>query len=416
MRQSSGRNTTVIGKNLATIIGEIRAPACWQDPYPYYRALREQAPVLRTADRKIVITGHAECRMVLGDARWEHFPELLCMSSRVFDNDPADGERPRPAGPGVIDALPDRARLRKRLASEFTPRAMRFMTDGIEKTVDTLFDEIDEASAVDLIDALIIPFTASVLAEAFGVPPVDRTLFRKWSATLRRAAEAGFVPAGPRPQEEAETSAEVSEYMKALVAERRLSPASDLLSELLSGLGGDQRWTDDEIIATLVSIVIVGHHTTTAFVGNGTLALLEHPPEFARLCQTPAIAGSAVEELLRYDAPAQFVSRYATEELDLGGDRVAPGDVALLFLGAANRDPAAFTDQDGLDLTRARNDHLAFSYGHAYCFGAPLARLAGQLFFATLGRRLPGLATDGAPAFFDTIGLRGLSALPVRAR
>jgi cytochrome P450 len=411
---SSGRTTAVLDRNLTAIIGEIRAPACWHDPYRYYRNLREHAPILRTADRKIVVTGHAECRGVLSDARWEHFPELLCMSSRVFSNDPSGGERPPPARPGVTEALPDRARLRGRLASEFTPRAMHSMRDGIQKTADALFDEITEASSVDLIDALIIPFTASVLAEAFGVPPVDRTLFRKWSATLRRAAEAGFVPAGPRPQKEAETSAEVSEYMKALVAERRRSPSDDLLSALLSGLGGDQKWSEDEIIATLVSIVIVGHHTTTASIGNGTLALLGHPKEFARLRATPEAAVPAVEELLRYDAPAQFVSRYATEELDLGEDRVVPGDIALLFLGAANRDPAAFADPDGLDITRARNDHLAFSHGHAYCFGAPLARLAGQLFFTALGRRLPGLAVDGDPVFFDTIGLRGLAALPVR--
>lgn len=212
--------------------------------------------------------------------------------------------------------------------------------------------------------------------------------------------------------------------MKGLIEERRRRPREDdLLTELVSAPAQGRQWSDDEITSVVVSIIIVGHHTTTAFIGNGIRALVDHPLQFARLRQAavsagaaepPEIAESAVEELLRYDAPAQFVSRYAAQDLDLAGERIEAGQSALLFLGAANRDPTAFDAPESLDLTRKPNDHLAFSLGHAYCFGAPLARLAGQVFFSALARRVSRIAVESDPVPFDTIGLRGLSTLPVR--
>lgn len=403
-------------KDLSTLITEIRDPECWQDPYFYYRRLRAHDPILRTTDGKLVLTSHRACRTVLADARWEHFPELLCMSGRVFERNEPCGAMAQPVRPQVIDSLPDRKSLREKLARDFTPRAVLTLRHRIENIADQLVDQVLDKPTVDFIDAFVVPLTSTVLAEAFGVPPMDRQIFRKWSSTLRGAAESSFGPVRSKVSDAdvAQTSREVDDYLKSLITERRRAPKDDLLSMLLSAPSSERQWNDDEITAVIVSIIVVGHHTTTAFIGNGALALSRHPDQLAKLRDTPEIADRAVEELLRYDAPAQFVSRFALEEMQLDDYSVVPGDVALLFIGAANRDPESFVDPDRLDLTRTPNDHLAFSQGHAYCFGAPLARLVGRLVFTTLARRVPQLAPNGEPVHFDTIGLRGVAALPVR--
>lgn len=407
----------VLEEDLATVVREIRRPECWQDPYPYYRRLRERAPVLETADGKLVVTGHRLCRAILRDSTWEYFPELLCMSSQIFEKNPPTTTPHAPIRPEILDAIPDRDNLRRRLAREFRPSVVRLLMPNIQSIVDGLVDEIRDTGVVDLIDALVIPFTSTVMGESFGVPPMDRHLFRKWSSTLRGAAEATFVPAGAQAKsgDVAGTSREVDEYLEGLLQERRRAPKDDLLSTLLTTPSDDGRqWSDEEIVSAIVSIIVVGHHTTTASIGNGLLALLRNPGQLAELRDNPAIVDRAVEELIRYDAPAQFISRFAVRETGLDDHRVAPGGIALLLIGAANRDPEAFAEPDRLDLTRTPNDHLGFSAGHAACFGAPLAQLAGQAIFATLAGRIPGLSLAGDPVQFETIGLRGIEVLPVR--
>ncbi|HEY2579863.1 MAG TPA: cytochrome P450 [Streptosporangiaceae bacterium] len=405
--------TATLGKDLATLVSEIRAPGCWRDPYPYYRRLREHGPVVRTADGRLVITGHRACHAVLTNPGWEHFPELLCMSGQVFGQEAACPVAAQP--PRITDSLPDRQSLRERLSRQFTPRAILRLRPRIESIVSALADQLAGQRAFDFIDAFAMPLTATVLAEAFGVPPVDQQTFRKWSSILRGAAESSvsLVSRKVSDAEVAQASREVDGYLKGLIARRRAAPGDDLLSMLLCDTAG-QRWNDDQIAAVITSIIIVGHHTTTAFIGNGALALSRHPDRFGQLRDRPELAGPAVEELLRYDAPAQFVSRFAQKKMHLEDHPIVPGDVALLFIGAANRDPASFAGPDQLDFGRAPNDHLAFSQGHAYCFGAPLARLAGSVAFATLARRFARLEPDGEPVYFGTIGLRGIAVLPLR--
>lgn len=403
-------------EDLATVVREVRQPACWKDPYPFYRQLRERDPLLTTADNKLVVTGHRLCRTILRDSTWEHFPELLCMSSQIFEPTSTVTAPHRPIRPEILDAIPERDNLRRRLAREFRPATVRPLLPTVQQIADELVDEVLQAGTVDLIGALVIPFTSTVMGESFGVPPMDRYLFRKWSSTLRGAAEATFVPAGAKAKtaDVAATSREVGDYMRDLIAERRRVPQDDVLTALVSQPSNGTQWNDDEIVSSIVSIIVVGHHTTTASVGNGIVALLHHPDQLARLRDNPGIADRAAEELVRYDTPAQFISRYAMRDTSLDGREVKAGQIALMFIGAANRDPAAFAEPDSLDLTRSPNDHLGFSTGHAACFGAPLAQLAGQVLFSTLARRIPHLALDGDPVQFDTIGLRGIEALPVR--
>lgn len=407
---------TRIAKDLATVVREIREPGCWADPYAYYDRLRENGPLLKTADGRLVIISHRLCRAILRDLTWEHFPELLCMSSQIFEENAVGACPHAPARPEILDSIPERASLRARLAREFRPRIVRPLLPQIQDIADELVDEVLDAGAVDLIEALVVPFTSTAMGAAFGVPPMDRRLFRKWSRTLRGAAEATFAQVGAKARDAdvAGTSREVENYMTDLLRERRRFPRGDVLSALVAAPGDGGKWSEEEIISAIVSIIVVGHHTTTASIGNGVLTLLKNPGQFTRLHDNPEIADRAVEELIRYDAPAQFISRYASRETALGDYRVPRGEIALLLIGAANRDPGAFAGPDRLDLARTPNDHLGFSAGHAACFGAPLAQLAGQVIFGTLARRMPGLTLDGSPVQFETIGLRGIDVLPVR--
>jgi cytochrome P450 len=198
------------------------------------------------------------------------------------------------------------------------------------------------------------------------------------------------------------------------VAERRVHPRDDLLSTLARAEEAGDRLSEDELYANAVLLLVAGNETTTNLIGNGTLALLRHPDQLARLTADPSLIPTAAEELLRYDSPVQFTVRLLTDEIAVGGKPLRSGQMVLLLLGAANRDPDHFADPDRLDVSRADNKHLAFGLGTHFCLGAQLARLEARVAFQTLLRRMPGLRLDGPePRYRPHFNLRGLTALPV---
>jgi cytochrome P450 len=207
---------------------------------------------------------------------------------------------------------------------------------------------------------------------------------------------------------------EMTDYFMALAAERRARPRNDLLSALAQAEEQGDRLTGEELVANCILLLVAGHETTTNLIGNGILALLQHPEELARLREHPEMIGTAVEEILRYDSPVQGTSRKAAVDLELGGQQVQAGQFVSLMIGAANRDPAQFPDPDRFDIGRRENRHLSFSHGPHFCLGAPLARLEGQIALSTLVRRLPDLrlATDTIE-WRDNFTLRGAKALPM---
>jgi cytochrome P450 len=204
-------------------------------------------------------------------------------------------------------------------------------------------------------------------------------------------------------------------YFRSAMQQQARSPRDGLIRLLMDASGGAEGLDDDEIIANIIVTLVGGQETTTNLIGNGLLTLLNHPGELARLRDDPSIIGPAVEELLRYESPSQHTARIAPDDMDLGGKRIRKRQAVMAVMAAGNRDPARFDDPDRLDLTRPNNRHLAFGWAAHFCFGAPLARIEGQIAFATLLRRLPGLAL--APhrlVWRENLGLRGLAALPVR--
>src|SRR5206468_8079234 len=207
---------------------------------------------------------------------------------------------------------------------------------------------------------------------------------------------------------------EMTAYFRAAMAEQRVHPREGLLGALMAAEVDGDRLSDEEIIANVIVTMVGGQETTTNLIGNGMLSLLRNPKQLEKLRSDLSLIPSAVEELLRYESPSQHTARLAPEDTELGGKQIRKHQAVIAVMAAGNRDPERFPDPDRLDLTRKDNRHLAFGWAAHFCFGAPLARIEGQIAFATLLRRLPALALQPARLEWrENLGLRGLKSLPV---
>jgi cytochrome P450 len=252
-----------------------------------------------------------------------------------------------------------------------------------------------------------------VIAELLGVPPEDRETFRDWSAAL--AASLDPLVSQEAGQRAADAREALHAYLRGIIAERRRAPRSDLISALVAVEERGEVLSEPELVVMCTLLLIAGHETTVNLIGNGMLALIQHPEQYAQLRESPGLLGTAVEELLRFDSPVQLTGRIAAQPIELGGQHIEAGQWVLPLLGAANRDPQHFAEPDRLDLTRNPNPHLGFGRGIHFCLGAPLARLEGQLAIGALVQRCRTLDLAGPPIRRDQITLRGLRSLPVSA-
>ena len=382
-------------------------PEVIDDPYPLYHQLRTQDPVHQTPLGMWVLTRYDHVALFLRDPRFGRrgFGEII---SARFGHTGFTNTM-------LLQDPPDHTRLRTLVSRAFTPRAIEGLRGQIQGIVDGLLDAMLDRGEADLIADFAYPLPVSVINEMLGVPAEDRTLFRQWSFDIARSLDAIVLPDPDVIARGQAAGAAIGSYFEDLIAERRRTPRADLLSAMIAVEEAGDRLSTEELLATSLLLFLAGHETTTNLVGNGMLALLRHPGEFRRLREDPALVESGVEELLRYDSPVQRVSRLAYEDVTVGDRTILAGSVVLGLLGAANRDPDQFPEPDLLDLGRRDNRHLAFGWGIHFCLGAPLARLEGQLAFATLVRRLPrlALATEWVE-WRQTATLRGLAALQVR--
>jgi cytochrome P450 len=385
---------------------DIRDPEFRADPYPFYDLLRENAPVFYWEEWGLwFLTRYDDCNNLLRDnclGRGEltSFPDAEkalweMMSKWMLTQDP-----------------PDHTRLRGLVHKAFTPRIVEQMRNEIQAITDSLLDKVQADGRMDIIADLAYPLPVTVIARMFDVPEKDYALFHGWSNALARSLDYTDDPnvyiAATKAAEE------FTAYLRELVAERRNHLGEDLLSALIQAKEAGDSLTEAELFATCTLLLTAGHETTINLIGNGTLALLRHPEQMARLKENLGLMKTAVEELLRYDSPVQATARVVYEEVEVGGHTLTPRQQVNFMFGAANRDPARFENPGQLDIGRQPNPHLAFGGGIHYCLGAPLARLEGQIAFATLLRRMPnlGLETD-SPKYRDNFTLRGLEALPV---
>jgi len=287
------------------------------------------------------------------------------------------------------------------------------MRSQIQNTVDHLLDDIQEQGHMEVISDLAYPLPAIFISEILGVADGDRDRFRKWSNDL--AAFLGNIRAvsenlGPARQ----SVAELTEFLREIVARRRKEPQDDLLSALVTAEDQGESFSEDELYSMCIMLIFAGHETTTNLIGNGILALIRHPEQLEKLRQQPSLIESAVEEIIRYDGPVQTTSRTALEDMQIGGKQIAKGDRISLTLGAANRDPAHFNDPDFFDIERSVGRHVGFGFGIHFCLGAALARMEGQAAISAVVKRMPELRLEDAELEWrDNPVLRGLKALPV---
>jgi hypothetical protein len=255
---------------------------------------------------------------------------------------------------------------------------------------------------------------AIITAEMLGVSPSDHQQLKRWSADF--AEVLGNWQHNPdRAARMVQTLNEMTDYFRAALSTHRKRPSATVISALLGCEVEGERLSEESIIANCILVMVGGQETTPNLIGNGTLSLLRNPSEWWRLHRDHSLIPSAVEELLRYESPSQHTTRLAPTDAEVQGVPVRKGQAVIAVMGAANRDPERFPDPDRLDVQRRDNRHLAFGAGPHFCFGAALARIEGQVIFDALVKTFSDIELEPGPLTWrDNVGLRGLTALPVR--
>lgn len=385
-----------------------------QDPFPLFAWLRENEPVHWSES----LRGYLVSRY---DDVLEVFDRPQDFSSDRFRLHPARREGERAPVQAVSRVLrdwlvfrdpPDHTRLRALLQKSFTPRQLEKNRWGIQKTIDDLLDRVVARGEMDFVRDFAFPLPALVICILLGAPTRDMASIKAWSDRL-----ASYL-GGSIESDDTFAEAEVGlkalvDYFQRLTAERRRAPRDDLMSLMLAAEHEGGRLSADEMVSNCILLLFAGHETTTNLLGNGLHHLLRHPEQERRLRDTPEAMRSAVEELLRYDAPVPATAKLARRDFEWKGVALRRGDRVLPFMSSANRDPRAFADPDALDVGRHPNRHLSFSFGIHFCLGAPLARLEAALAFETLLRRLPELESHPG-RFKPRLFLRGLETLRLR--
>jgi cytochrome P450 len=386
-------------------------PGFRADPYPTYRALREHDPVHRLAMGGWALLRYRDCVMALTDHRFGSSSPIDIRSATAL---PADHPLVVLGNSMLFLDPPEHTRLRGIVSKTFTRRAVESLAPRVEELVGELCDAAAERGEVDLVDDFAYPLPIAVMCELLAIPDDDVAGFRRWSRDL-----AGVVDI-PTDLSVIARGAKAGEwfidYFHDLIPKRRTNPGDDLLSALIAAEDEGGRLSHDELLATCVQLVFAGHETTQNLISNGMRALLEQREQFDVLRRDPSLARPAIEELLRFDGPAQMSARWTKTDVELDGKTLKPGELILVFLGAGNRDPEQFADPDAVDITRPDNKHLGFGGGIHFCLGGPLARLEARIAIAELVRRFPHMQMLEQPVYRPTLALRGLASLRLSLR
>jgi cytochrome P450 len=308
---------------------------------------------------------------------------------------------------------PGHTRLRSLVAPSFATRRMAALRPRIATIVDAALDGVGGLDEFDVLTDLAYPIPVAVIAELLDVGTEGAHLIR--AETPRLVSIVELAPTEERLLEAADASLSVSMFLLPLLAERRKNPGADFLSALLTVEVAGERLDLDEVLATVLLLLLAGHETTANLIASGTLDLITNPDQLDLLRRRPELLPSAIEEILRLDPPARLVGRTATVDHRLAGQEVLAGQRVLVDLAAANRDPVRFADPDRFDIERAATSHLAFGAGPHFCVGAALARVEAEEALRRLFSRYPRLVATGEPSWRASTTFHALEALPVRA-
>jgi hypothetical protein len=387
-------------------------PEVLANPYPLYAELRREDPVHWDPFLHAwVVTRYEDVQEVFQRFSADRTPTPERLSSLGM-KDLAPVARVMVRQMLFMDP-PQHTRVRKLAAAAFTPRRVDAMRFRIQEIADGLIDMVVDAGKMDAMEAIANPLPAIVTAEMFGLSGTDHRLLKEWSVSF--AEMLGNFQHNPgRTAQVLESLREMTDFFSQAVRRQSELPTDGLISALASAEVNGDRLTEEEVVANLIITMVGGQETTTNLIGNGLLTLLTWPEEMDRLRRDSSLMPSAVEELLRYESPSQHTARLAPSDLQLGGKPIRQRDAVIAVMGAANRDPARFQDPDRLDLGRKDNRHVAFAWSSHFCFGAPLARLEGQIVLSTILRRMPDLRLqEDEIQWRPNLGLRGLVALPI---
>jgi cytochrome P450 len=421
---------------------DLRDPQFMATAYETYDALREKGRVTRIKfgsdedgkesqnprDRffnreTFFVTHYDDVVATLLDDRFSVDPRSgLTAEQREHDETP---EEFRPFARSIISIdPPDHTRIRKLVQPSFTGRGMETMRPSIQKTVDHLLDRAErDAEArgetpgnrrMELVSQFAYPFPVTVISDLLGIPREDREQIRGWTENLLRIDRGRDEAMNEQVRQGLR---DFTAYLKALFARKRREPTEDMISRMVLMEDDGDTLTEEEALATVFLMYLAGHVTTVNLVGNGVVALLTHPEQWAELKADPSLAKNVVEETLRYWGPVDFIGRrFAEEDLAIANTPITKGEQVAVSLASANRDPGRFADPNTFDISRPdANRHVAFGKGIHVCLGAPLARVEGQVAFETLSRRYPDLrlAVPGDEIQWGGSFLRGFRQVPL---
>jgi len=381
------------------------------NPYPFYETLRTQDPIHWDAEMGFwVFTRYDDIASLYLDERFSRAQGLMRNFERLHEHEKQIAQPVYHSFSKTVfySDPPGHTHLRSLMNHAFTPRYVERLRPFIQQTVNDLLDSANDE--IDVIQALAYPLPVMVIAELIGLPASDRDKFKNWSDDL--FAILGTVKNKPQHllERAAQSLGEMTEYIKDLANKRRENIGEDLLSILLSVSDVDgcpvphhssgqlirepvasATLTEEELVANINILLSTGHETTTHLIGNGILALLQHPDQLKLLKENPALLDSAIDEILRYDNPVQITYRSALEDSEIKGKLIRKGDLVNTILGSANRDPERFNNPNTFDITRSEGRHLSFGLGIHYCIGAPLVKLEAEIAFETILHRFPNL-------------------------
>jgi cytochrome P450 len=385
-----------------------------QWPYPVLDELREATPIFHDErSDQWVLTRFAEVHEALRDRR------LGRSYTHRFDHADVGRAEPDPRWSRFHEherwsllslEPPDHTRLRRLVTKVFTPRSVEALRPGIEQVATELLDGCAERGTFDLLAHYAQPFSVAVICSMLGVPRTDTQLLLDWSHAIVKMYELSTPDELKRAADDA--AGAFIEYTRALIAEKRRAPDASLISELVAVEDQGDTLTEAEMISTVMVLLEAGHEATVNSLGNGMRAMMLHRDQWQRVTAGEVAARTAIEDMIRWDAPLQLFERWVLDEgVEIAGQPIPVGaEVAMLF-GSANRDPRRFTDPGRFDVGRGDTAHVGFGGGIHFCIGAPLARLELETSLAQLAARFPDVELAADPVFHPTFVLRGLTAL-----
>ena len=385
----------------------------YDNPFPYYAALRAESPIKRLPDGTFLLTRYADVEFVYKN------PKIFSSDKKREFGDKF-GASPlfeHHTTSLVFNDPPLHTRVRRLINGALTPRAIAHIQTDLENLIDRLIDTLAARDSADLIEEFAAAIPIEVIGNLLGVPHDERSPLRNWSLAILGALEPRLTPEAARRGNAAVEEFEA--YLDVLIERRRREPGkadSDLISRLLHGEVEGQNLSREELIHNCIFLLNAGHETTTNLIGSGLVALAQHPDQRNRLLSDPNLIKTAVEEFLRYESPNQLGNRMTAHSVDLGGVAMPAGTSITLCIGAANRDPDEFVEPNRLDIGRSPNRHLAFGSGIHQCAGVGVARLEAMTAIGRFVRRFPSYSLSSPPTRGGRARFRGFLRVPCKLR